>query len=565
MRKGKDMAVKTIYDMMREKAKAMGHAAANLPDSVWQQYLNAQDQKATLTEAKLYMENYMMGTLKPADLAQILADNDALRYTISDLCRIRLEPVELNVQRNDSYVDVGAGIRTFWTEIRVPLPSELDAARDIRNMNLGIEAARAAGAAFAKPAEEKSGRRSFRDIFNDAKRRAAEMAIEKLTPIAEGGKTEEETPEVRPLTSEWLETEDGQAYRDQITRQAAQQVENVVMDIEAGKDPGLHPDERKKAYEAAGVTKEQVEKLVLGEDYQNYGNLVEAYLAANDLDIDDLDVVYVSTSEQEKLLTETEMYTEEIVDETETEITVESDVPETAAELRSGFSVDDLNAPLNQDMQALFDQIMQHVNQNRTARDYRTTDQAMVQSPVSGPKAEPVHERKGYVTGEFEGKPVSFKGSFSSHTFTEEEVGKLLAGETISIEYTDKNQKTRTVSGKLEWQTYKDREFLGFKADYSKKAEQTDMVSNEQASSASLFDSRDEDLMHYYMAGGDEEPTYENVSESDEARDDYYARLAADMENYQSVDDTPYCSAEEDDVPKLSADDLTVLSDSMQL
>ena len=91
------------------------------------------------------------------------------------------------------------------------------------------------------------------------------------------------------------------------------------------------------------------------------------------------------------------------------------------------------------------------------------------------------------------------------------------------------------------------------------------MVSNEQASSASLFDSRDEDLMHYYMAGGDEEPTYENVSESDEARDDYYARLAADMENYQSVDDTPYCSAEEDDVPKLSADDLTVLSDSMQL
>lgn len=101
------MAAKTIYDMMREKAKAMGHAAANLPDSVWQQYLNAQDQKATLTEAKLYMENYMMGTLKPADLAQILADNDALRYTISDLCRIRLEPVELNVQRNDSYVDVG--------------------------------------------------------------------------------------------------------------------------------------------------------------------------------------------------------------------------------------------------------------------------------------------------------------------------------------------------------------------------------------------------------------------------------------------------------------------------
>lgn len=78
--------------------------------------------------------------------------------------------------------------------------------------------------------------------------------------------------------------------------------------------------------------------------------------------------------------------------------------------------------------------------------------------------------REGYVQGVFKGQNVSFKGSWSDHVFTQDEVDKLLAGETITVSYTSKKDgKKVPVSGKLEWQTYQGRKFLGFKADFGEK------------------------------------------------------------------------------------------------
>ena len=57
------------YEMIREKAKAMGHAAANAPDSVIQKVMEAQDRRSNLTQAKIYVENYMMGNLDPSEFA----------------------------------------------------------------------------------------------------------------------------------------------------------------------------------------------------------------------------------------------------------------------------------------------------------------------------------------------------------------------------------------------------------------------------------------------------------------------------------------------------------------
>lgn len=79
--------------------------------------------------------------------------------------------------------------------------------------------------------------------------------------------------------------------------------------------------------------------------------------------------------------------------------------------------------------------------------------------------------KEGYVRGKFKGKDVTFKGSWSDHTFTQEEVDKLLAGETITITYTSKKDgKPAPATGKLEWQDYQGRKFLGFKADFGKKS-----------------------------------------------------------------------------------------------
>lgn len=79
--------------------------------------------------------------------------------------------------------------------------------------------------------------------------------------------------------------------------------------------------------------------------------------------------------------------------------------------------------------------------------------------------------REGYVRGIFKGKEaVQFKGSWSDHVFTQDEINRLLAGETISITYTSKKDGSPAqASGKLEWQTYEGRKFLGFKADFGKK------------------------------------------------------------------------------------------------
>lgn len=331
---------KNVYDMLRDKARTMGHSAAKLPDDAWKKFVDVRDKRGNLITAKLYVENYMMGNLEPAEFARVMAEDDTLRYTISDLCRERLEPTELNVQRNNSYIDVVAGAKTFWTEIRVPLPSEIEAARDLRNIYFGIEAGKAAsgkGNPEAKPAknapetakdkpeanvsesseESPAPKRSFREMLSDARKAMAEKTIERSERNIEKA---ERTLE--KLTAEkeeaWLNTDEGREYRDECTRKAAQHIENVVMNIEASKDKSLSPEDRKKALEAAGIK-------------------------------DDVPVL----NKPDELFTDQDM-----------EIMNSGEIPEH----KSGYSGDELNQPVNDQMQELFDQIMQHVNQERNVQ-----------------------------------------------------------------------------------------------------------------------------------------------------------------------------------------------------
>ena len=54
------------------------------------------------------------------------------------------------------------------------------------------------------------------------------------------------------------------------------------------------------------------------------------------------------------------------------------------------------------------------------------------------------------------------------HVFTDDEVALLFAGKEIS--FTGESKKgPMEVKGKLEYQVYQGREFLGFKADFGKK------------------------------------------------------------------------------------------------
>lgn len=492
----------SVYDMMRAKAKSMGHAAAKLPDSVWQTYLDVRDEWATLRNAKLYVENYMMGNLDPAEFAQVMAEDDNLRWTISDLCRMRLESTDPDIpERNNSYIDIGAGLKTFWTEIRVPLPSEIDAARDIRNINFGIEAGKAAaGSAPVKEDtinEEETAsdkKRSVREVLDDAKKRTAEKA------------------EPKPLDESYLETDEGGEYRNEYTYMGARQIENMAMNIEAGKDVGLHPDERKKALEAAGIPEGKVNELVLDSDYHNYAKLVDEYLKETGANLGDLDlVVYVPPKEE--LFTEQDM---EFIDGNGKQ-------SEEQTKFKSGYSEEALNRSLNDELQVVFDQIEHHASRDRTNehnRDHRRNNKQQNNGQQDNIKQSNGRQREGYVNGIFEGKPVSFKGSFKDHTFTQDELDKLIAGETVSVDYTDKNNKLKTVSVKLEWQQYEGHDYLGFKADFSKKAAQGQAAVN-------------------IRSGSDTE----------------------DMAGYQSEDFPASYPEEEDGIVQLSAADVAALFD----
>jgi len=71
--------------------------------------------------------------------------------------------------------------------------------------------------------------------------------------------------------------------------------------------------------------------------------------------------------------------------------------------------------------------------------------------------------RDGYVTGMWNGREVTVKGSYMDHIFTTEEMNTLFAGGSVDIT-THKDNKTYELTGKLEDQAYQGKAFVGYKA-----------------------------------------------------------------------------------------------------
>lgn len=68
----------------------------------------------------------------------------------------------------------------------------------------------------------------------------------------------------------------------------------------------------------------------------------------------------------------------------------------------------------------------------------------------------------GRVEGKLNGKPVTFNSVWGQHTFTEEEIIRLLNDQSITFQYTTKKGKTRTATGKLGYGTGKYASHFGF-------------------------------------------------------------------------------------------------------
>ena len=74
---------------------------------------------------------------------------------------------------------------------------------------------------------------------------------------------------------------------------------------------------------------------------------------------------------------------------------------------------------------------------------------------------------KAKATGVWQGREVSFNKEWGGHAFTDAEVAKLLAGETIRISAISKAGKPYEVAGALAEGSYNGRSFIGFKPDFN--------------------------------------------------------------------------------------------------
>ena len=71
-----------------------------------------------------------------------------------------------------------------------------------------------------------------------------------------------------------------------------------------------------------------------------------------------------------------------------------------------------------------------------------------------------------YYVGKWKGKQVKFKKTWTSHTFTEEEAEKLLAGEEISFTAKSKSGNDYTCKGRLANLSYNGVKYVGFQPDF---------------------------------------------------------------------------------------------------
>lgn len=489
----------TIYDMLRNKARDMGHAAANLPDELWDKYSRMIYQHDVLRNSKLTITDYMMGRLSPAELAETMADNDDLRYTISDICRMRLEPADIDIQHNGKYLDLAAGAKTFWSEMHVPIPSEVDAARDLRNIYFGIEAGRASvengqvkseGKAVENDVEQnKPKKRSFRETLRDARQKAAQKGIDILSPIANSKKQDEydadkkqdgneskeqETDKLEQLMAMGLDPEQAvQAYQNILTSQRAKEIENISMSVEASRDENLEESERINALKSTGMSEKKAMSYVLDSTIQN-------------------------------------------------------------AKHKTEYTPEELSCAVDDDIAEILDQIQRRVNRDLRSYENQAKTQNQAVEQEAGQSEEAVKEKRlheGYIEGEFEGQTVRFKGSWSNHTFSDKEIDKLLAGESVVFTYTNNFNQVKEISGKLEWQKYDGREYLGFKPDYSKKSNMTAEEPVQEVDN-SLFNEQDE-----AAAMGYDEIEQHGVSMDDlnGLFDDELYDPAADMAVYEAM------------------------------
>lgn len=93
------------------------------------------------------------------------------------------------------------------------------------------------------------------------------------------------------------------------------------------------------------------------------------------------------------------------------------------------------------------------------SEDYNTDDSYYEEPPKAS-----YHENNGIISFGYNGKTISFNGTWANHTFNEYEISDLISGKSITFAYTNDNGKKYSVTGKLAGCEYNGKKFIGFSA-----------------------------------------------------------------------------------------------------
>ena len=139
-----DRAIDTVTSLpnhIRDIPKNIKHTAEGVKDST----LQRADLLLTTAQAKQMLKDRLYDTENhnEQDFVYALATDDQLRKTVRQLVEPVLNPTPVIADpmfKENSYINIGAGLSTFWHEIQQKTPIEMEEMVELDNILMSIEA-----------------------------------------------------------------------------------------------------------------------------------------------------------------------------------------------------------------------------------------------------------------------------------------------------------------------------------------------------------------------------------------------------------------------------------------
>lgn len=139
-RRGMDNFTSFADDLLDAAAMAPAKAVESI-QNVKANMTRKSEVIATTIEAKLMLQDKMLDEIPEAEFAYRLAQDENLRKTVNLLTQEILQPTPLEAspaRKDNPFINIGAGLSAYWTEMQQKLPIEIENASQVENILMNI-------------------------------------------------------------------------------------------------------------------------------------------------------------------------------------------------------------------------------------------------------------------------------------------------------------------------------------------------------------------------------------------------------------------------------------------